>query len=95
MKSIYRYISLILGLMILSFNAGADAIEINAAVLPIDPSRTSESIEQTYYGLVESLNEELTIPYGIKVGPYFTSMRKRALPSGSFAGSGSQFTMNP
>ena len=59
-------------------SAGADAIEINAAVMPVDPERTSEDIEKVYYDLVDTLRENLSVPFAIKIGPFFTSMTRFA-----------------
>jgi len=58
--------------------AGADALEINAAIMPTNPEKTSEEIEKVYYDVVESLREKVSVPFAIKIGPYFTSLSRFA-----------------
>jgi len=55
-------------------SAGADAIELNVALLPSDPRHSGEEIENLYYDIVESVKKSVKIPLAVKVGPYFTSM---------------------
>jgi dihydroorotate dehydrogenase (fumarate) len=54
--------------------AGADAIELNVAILPSDPRRSGNDIEQLYYHIVEDVKKNVKIPIAVKIGPYFTSM---------------------
>jgi len=54
--------------------AGADAIELNIALLPSDPRHNSEEIESLYYSIIEGVKESVKIPIAVKIGPYFTSM---------------------
>jgi dihydroorotate dehydrogenase (fumarate) len=58
--------------------AGADALELNISVMPSDPERTSEDIEQIYLDIVESLEGSIRIPLAVKIGPYFTSVARMA-----------------
>ena len=60
-------------------NAGADAIELNIAVMPVDPAQTSEVIERRYLDIVAALRGKLTIPFAVKIGPYFTSLARLAV----------------
>lgn len=60
-------------------NAGADAIELNIALLPSDPRHSSTEIESLYYDIVERVKKSVKIPVAVKVGPYFTSMAKVAI----------------
>ncbi len=55
-------------------SAGADAIELNIAVLPSDPRHTSSEIEGLYYKIVEGVRKNVRIPIAVKIGPYFTSL---------------------
>ena len=58
--------------------AGADAIELNVAVLPSDPRHSGHDIEKLYYRIVEDVKKSVSIPIAVKIGPYFTSMAKVA-----------------
>lgn len=60
-------------------NAGADAIELNIALLPSDPRHSSTEIENLYYDIVGSVKKSVRIPVAVKVGPYFTSMARVAI----------------
>jgi dihydroorotate dehydrogenase (fumarate) len=54
--------------------AGADAIELNIAILPTDPERSAEEIEKTYVRIVEGIRRKVDLPIAAKIGPYFTSL---------------------
>ena len=54
--------------------AGADALEVNAAILPTNPEEDSSKIEERYLRIVEKLAETLSIPFAVKIGPYFSSL---------------------
>ena len=58
--------------------AGADAIELNVAMMPSDPDRTAQEIETIYLDIVESLKSSIGIPIAVKIGPYFTSVARMA-----------------
>ncbi len=58
--------------------AGADAIELNIALLPTDPRRTAEEIEKTYERIVEGISRKVELPVAVKLGPYFTSLPQTA-----------------
>ncbi len=58
--------------------AGADGLELNISVMPSDPARTSEEIENIYVDIVESLRGRVRIPIAVKMGPYFTSVARMA-----------------
>jgi dihydroorotate dehydrogenase (fumarate) len=59
--------------------AGADAIELNIYVMPMDPSRASQDIEQTYIDILESVLEQVKIPVAVKIGPYFSNISRMVL----------------
>ena len=42
--------------------AGADAIELNVAVLPSDPRHSGRDIEQLYYRIVGDVKKNVKIP---------------------------------
>ena len=54
--------------------AGADAIELNIAILPTDPEHSAEEIEKTYVRIVEGIRRKVDLPIAAKIGPYFTSL---------------------
>jgi len=58
--------------------AGADALEVNAAFMPTAPSMDAKAIEDRYYKIVESIAENLTIPFAVKIGPYFSALPRFA-----------------
>lgn len=58
--------------------AGADALELNIAVLPSDPNRSSDEIERLYFNILEGVRKSIKIPIAVKIGPYFTSMARMA-----------------
>ncbi len=55
-------------------DAGADAIELNIALLPTDPLRSVKEIEKTYARIIESVCRKVDLPVAAKIGPYFTSL---------------------
>ena len=58
--------------------AGADAIELNIALLPTDPNRPVKEIERTYRRIIESVCGKVDLPVAAKIGPYFTSLPRVA-----------------
>lgn len=54
--------------------AGADALEINAFILPSKIEQTSQEIEQQYFDIVQNILKYVKIPVALKVGTYFTAM---------------------
>lgn len=59
--------------------AGADGIELNIYVMPMDPARSSDDIEQTYFDILASVLEQVDIPVAVKIGPYFTNISHMVL----------------
>ncbi|MFP4377869.1 MAG: dihydroorotate oxidase, partial [Spirochaetales bacterium] len=57
--------------------AGADAIELNIAMMP-RTAQPSVEIEEEYFGIVRQVRSETSLPIAVKVGPYFTSMSATA-----------------
>jgi dihydroorotate dehydrogenase (fumarate) len=55
-------------------NAGADALELNIAYLPVDVKRPAQEVESLYYTIVEKVIATAGIPLAVKIGPYFSSM---------------------
>jgi dihydroorotate dehydrogenase (fumarate) len=54
--------------------AGADALEINAFILPTRINQTSQEIEKVYFDLVEHVLKYVEIPVSLKIGNYFTGL---------------------
>lgn len=55
-------------------NAGADAIELNAFILPLDEFKESADIENVYYDIVKYVKAQVKIPVIMKIGHYFTNL---------------------
>lgn len=58
--------------------AGADALELNISVMPSDPNRKSEEIEQIYFRILEEVKARVDIPIAVKIGSHFTSIARVA-----------------
>lgn len=54
--------------------AGADALEINAFILPTKLDKSSEEIEKMYFELIETVLRFVSIPVALKIGPYFSNL---------------------
>jgi dihydroorotate dehydrogenase (fumarate) len=57
---------------------GADAIELNIAVMPRQFDEDPDKIEKHIYNIVSKVKHNVNIPVAVKLGPYFTSMPKMA-----------------
>jgi len=57
---------------------GADGLELNISVMPSDPGRTSEEIENLYLEIVETLRASVKVPIAVKIGSDFTSVARMA-----------------
>lgn len=53
--------------------AGADALELNIALMPTS-AQPSVEIEEYYTEIVREVKSETKLPVSVKIGPYFTSM---------------------
>ncbi len=56
--------------------AGADAIELNVAVLPADPRRAGADNEQIYFDVARAVTRSVDIPVALKIGPYFSGLAR-------------------
>lgn len=54
--------------------SGADGVEVNISVLPRSVTETSHSVEKYILGIIEKISTHLTIPFSVKLGPYFTAL---------------------
>ena len=57
---------------------GADAIELNIAVMPRQFDEDPDKIEQHIFNIVSTVKHNVNIPVAVKLGPYFTSMPRVA-----------------
>lgn len=55
-------------------SAGADAIELNAFILPSDLDRPAGDMEKVYFDIVEKVKKEVSIPVALKISFYFTNL---------------------
>jgi len=54
--------------------AGADAIELNAFILPLDEFKESAEIENMYYDIIKHVKSRIRIPVIMKISHYFTNL---------------------
>lgn len=54
--------------------AGADALELNIAILPPDDKTDAKSIEDTYVDIIRKVKQKVNIPLAVKISPYFTNL---------------------
>jgi len=59
--------------------AGADAIELNIALLASNLEHGAAEIEKAYLQIVRDTCAKVKIPVAVKLGPYFTSLPQTAL----------------
>lgn len=57
-------------------DAGADAIELNIFILPIDSSINSDQYENQYFEIIEKVKKQITIPIAVKTSLYFSAFAK-------------------
>jgi dihydroorotate dehydrogenase (fumarate) len=55
-------------------DAGADAIELNAFILPSDMTRNGAENEKVYFDIVEEVRKVVTIPVSMKISWYFSNL---------------------
>jgi dihydroorotate dehydrogenase (fumarate) len=58
--------------------AGADALELNIALLPTDFERSADDIEKAYIRIVSNVRRVCNLPLAVKIGPYFTALPRLA-----------------
>ncbi|WP_429886039.1 dihydroorotate dehydrogenase-like protein [Geoalkalibacter halelectricus] len=54
--------------------AGADAIELNIALLPVGTRQPCSAVEETCLRIVHDVKSLVRIPVAVKIGPYFSSL---------------------
>lgn len=55
-------------------SAGADALEVNMFIMPVNLSQRSEDLEKVYFDLVSGIVDRVKLPLVLKIGTYFSSM---------------------
>lgn len=55
-------------------SAGADALELNIALMPVDPKTTAADIEKRYLDILRVVKQKVKLPVAVKIGPYFTAL---------------------
>ncbi|MBC8344276.1 MAG: dihydroorotate dehydrogenase-like protein [Bacteroidetes bacterium] len=54
--------------------AGADALELNAFILPSDMNRTGEENERVYFEIIEEVKKHTNLPISLKISYYFSNL---------------------
>ncbi len=54
--------------------AGADALELNAFILPSDFNRSSSDNEKIYFDIIENIKKEIKLPIALKISYYFSNL---------------------
>lgn len=54
--------------------AGADALELNVFILPVNAFASSQEIENIYFDIVKSVKRSANIPVAVKISHYFTNL---------------------
>jgi dihydroorotate dehydrogenase (fumarate) len=54
--------------------AGADALELNAFIIPSDANMFGCKIEEIYFDIINKVKEKITIPISLKISFYFSGM---------------------
>lgn len=55
-------------------SAGADALELNIALMPISLNESSAEIERHTCSIVRDVRGRTNLPIAVKIGPYFTAL---------------------
>jgi len=56
--------------------AGADAIELNAFILPSDISKSSQENEKLYFDIISAVKDKVKIPFALKISHYFSNLAR-------------------
>jgi len=54
--------------------AGADGLELNVYIVPVDPSLTSEDVEKRIMDIVACVRHRVKLPLAIKLYPFYTAL---------------------
>jgi len=53
--------------------AGADALELNVALMPTQPHLDGATVEEHYCRILQAIKASISIPVALKIGPYFSA----------------------
>jgi dihydroorotate dehydrogenase (fumarate) len=53
-------------------DAGADGLELNVFIMPVDTAAKTDEIEKIYFDIVKAVKRQVTMPIAIKISSYFT-----------------------
>lgn len=56
--------------------AGADALELNVAILPSDEKTEAEQIEKIYFDIIEKVKSQVRLPLSLKMSSSFTNLAR-------------------
>ncbi len=56
--------------------AGADAIELNVALMPTDPHQEGAAVEELYGRILHEVKSAVAVPVALKLGPHFTALAR-------------------
>lgn len=59
--------------------AGADALELNAFIMPSTLGRSSEDNEKIYFEIVKQVKRRINIPIALKISYYFSNLAQFAI----------------
>lgn len=54
--------------------AGADALELNVALMPTNAHLDGVTVEQHYYRILQEVKARIDIPVALKLGPFFSAL---------------------
>ena len=54
--------------------AGADALELNIAIMPRTLDQEGAELENAFYRIVDQVRKQVSLPLTVKIGPYFTAL---------------------
>jgi len=54
--------------------AGADALELNISLLPVDETKDSRDYEKIYFNLIEKIDKTVSVPLALKIGCFSSGL---------------------
>lgn len=73
-------------------DAGADALELNIAILPSNPKINGEENEKIYFSIIEKVKAQINIPIAIKMS-YYSSHLANLIQELSYTGNADAFVL--
>jgi dihydroorotate dehydrogenase (fumarate) len=56
--------------------SGADALELNVFLMPLDPRRDAREHEKVHFDIAQAVKSTVSIPVALKVGSFFSGLMK-------------------